>query len=53
LQSGYEPLLLILGPVTASYVETLTERLTLAEDARDVLKTRDTVKQLLGISPLI
>ena len=53
LQSGYEPLLRVLGPLTARDVETLTERLNLAGDARDVLKARDSVKQLLGISPLI
>ncbi len=53
LQSDYEPLLRVLGPVTANDVETLTERLTLAGDARDVLKAHDSVKQLLEVWPLV
>ncbi|HKN71850.1 MAG TPA: hypothetical protein VJX30_12510 [Terriglobales bacterium] len=51
LQSGYEQLIRSIGPVAAQDVETLRERLTLAGDARDVLAARDSVRQLLGISP--
>ena len=53
LQAGYEQLIRSIGFVAAQDVETLRERLTLAGDARDVLAARDSVKQLLGISPLI
>ena len=52
LQSGYDQLLRALGPITAQDVERLRERLALAADTRDVLKARDSVKQLLGLRPL-
>ena len=49
LQAGYEQLIRSIGPDAAQEVETLRERLTLAGDARDVLKARDSLKQLLGL----
>ena len=52
LQSGYEPLIRSVGAVTARDLERLHARLTLAGDARDLLATRDSLKQLLGIHPL-
>ena len=52
LQSGYEPLLRALGPVTARDIDRLRERLTLAADTRDLLAARDSLKHLLGISQL-
>jgi hypothetical protein len=51
LLSGYDQLLRILGQVTSHDIESVRERLTLAADARDVLKARDSVTQFLGISP--
>ena len=52
LQSGYDQLLRTLGPVTAHDLKTLREHLTLAADARDVLKAHDSLKRLLGLHPL-
>jgi hypothetical protein len=49
LQSGYEPLLRALGPVTAGEVDRMRERLAPAADARDLLAARDSVELLLGI----
>ena len=49
LQTGYEPLLKSVGPVAAGNIETLTQRLALAGDTRDVLKARDSVMGLLGV----
>jgi hypothetical protein len=49
LQSGYEPLLRALGPVTAEEIDQLRDRLALAADARDLLAARDSLKHLLGI----
>jgi hypothetical protein len=49
LQSGYEPLLRALGPVTAGEIDQLRGRLALAADARDLLAARDSLKHLLGI----
>jgi hypothetical protein len=51
LQSGYEPLLRRLGPVTAQDIERLAQRFILAGDARDVLAARDTLTRLLGLHP--
>ena len=53
LQSGYEHLIRAVSPIAAQDIELLRERLTLAGDTRDILAARDSVKQLLGISPLI
>jgi hypothetical protein len=50
LQSGYEPLIRALGPVTAHDIDQLHARLTPAGDARDRLAARDSLKQLLGLS---
>ena len=52
LQAGYEQLIRSIGPIAAQDVESLRERLTLAGDTRDVLATRDSLKQLLGLRPL-
>lgn len=52
LQSGYEQLLQRVGRVTRPDIETLRERFSLAGDARDVLKARDSVMEILGIRPL-
>jgi hypothetical protein len=52
LQSGYEPLLRALGPVTAQDIDQLRNRLTLAGDARDVLAACNSLKQLLSLSQL-
>ncbi len=49
LQTGYEQLILAIGPVTAPQIEQLRERFLLAGDSRDLLAARDSVKQLLGI----
>jgi hypothetical protein len=50
LQSGYEPLIRALGPVTAQDIDQLHVRLIPAGDARDRLAARDSLKQLLGLS---
>jgi hypothetical protein len=52
LQSGYDQLLRSLGSITAQDVERLHDRLLLAGDARDILKARDSLKALLGLSQL-
>jgi hypothetical protein len=52
LQNGYEALLRTAGRVTGGDVEAMKERLALAGDPRDVLAARDSLRQLLGISPL-
>jgi hypothetical protein len=49
LQSGYEPLLRGIGPVTAEDILRLADRFTLAGDARDVLAARDSLTRLLGL----
>lgn len=51
LQSGYEGLLGALARVTAKDVEVVKERFIVASDARDVLSARDSVIQLLGMTP--
>ena len=52
LQSDYEQLLKRVGSVTESDVEALRERMSLAGDARDVLKARDSMTKILGIRPI-
>ena len=52
LQSGYEQLLKHVGCVSESDIEAVRERLSLAGDARDVLRARDSVMGILGIRPL-
>ena len=49
--TGYERLLQSIGRVTARDIERLTERFTLAGDARDVLAARDSLISLLGLWP--
>jgi hypothetical protein len=49
LQAGYEPLLRAIGPVTASEIEPVRERLILAADPRDVLAASDSLKQVFGL----
>ncbi len=51
LQSGYEMLLKSLGTVTATDIEALAMKHVFSEDTRDVLKAKDSVMELLGISP--
>jgi hypothetical protein len=51
MQTGYEPLLHALGPVTTKDIERLRDRLALAADPRDALAACDSLKQLLGIPP--
>jgi hypothetical protein len=51
LQAGYEQYIAAIGPVTARDVESLRERLTMGGDTRDILAARDSLKQLLGLSP--
>ena len=52
LQAGYEHLIRAVGTVTGQDLGRLHARLTLAGDARDIFTARDSLKQLLGISPL-
>ena len=52
LQSGYEQLLKRVGRITATDIEALRERMSLAGDARDVLNARDSAMKILGIRPL-
>jgi hypothetical protein len=52
LQSGYDPLIRAVGPITAHGIESFRERLTLAADPRDVLAAHDSLKQLLGLTLL-
>jgi hypothetical protein len=49
LQSGYEPLLRAVGPVTIGDVERLAVRYTRAGDVRDVRRARDSLAGLLGL----
>jgi hypothetical protein len=51
LQSGYEPLIRAVGTVTVQDLERLQARLGLAADAGDILAARDSLRQLLGLSP--
>ena len=50
LQSGYEPL--IRQAATGRDIDLIKQRHTLSADARDLLAARDSLKQLLGLSPL-
>jgi hypothetical protein len=50
LQTGYEPLLHALGPVTVRDIECLRDRLALAADPRDVIAAHDSLKQILVIA---
>ena len=52
LQSGYEHLLRQIGRASLRDIETVLERFLLAEDPRDVLAARDTIRRLLGV-PII
>ena len=52
LQSGYEPLLRIIGRVTTRDIERLAQRYTLAGDVRNVLSARDSLARLLGLQPI-
>lgn len=52
LQNGYESLIRAAREASGRDVEALKVRLAFAGDARDVLAARDSVKGLLGISPL-
>jgi hypothetical protein len=49
LQSGYEPLLKRLGPVTIQDIERLSQRHALASDLRDVLAARKGLMALLSL----
>jgi len=51
LQSGYEPLIRAVGPVTGQDLDRLQQRLALTGDPRDILAARDSLRQLLGVSP--
>lgn len=48
LQSGYEPLLKRLGPVTPRDIDRMGQRLSLAGDPRDVLAAHDSLLTLLN-----
>lgn len=52
LQTGYEQLIPAVGTINARQIEQLRERITLAEDTRDLLAAHDSLKQLLGL-PLL
>ena len=52
LQAGYERLLQRIGRVTGQDIEAVREQSSLAGDARDVLKARDSVIRILGIRPI-
>ena len=52
LQFGYEPLMRVVGPVTAHDIDRLRNHLTPAADPRDLLAAWDSLRQLLGISQL-
>lgn len=52
IQHGYEGLIRGVGPTTGRAIETLSAKLMLAGDLRDVHAARDSVKRLLGISLL-
>jgi hypothetical protein len=49
LQTGYEPLLLALGPVTVGDIDRLRDRLALAADSRDIRAAGDSLKQILAM----
>ncbi len=49
LQSGYEPLLHGIGPVSPRDIERLADRFILTGDARDVLSARDSLARLLSV----
>jgi hypothetical protein len=49
LQTGYEPLLHALGPVTANDIECLCDRLEAAADPRDVLAACDFLMKVLAV----
>ncbi len=51
LQSGYEPLIRASGTVTGHDIELIKQRHFLTADTRDLLAARDSLTQLLGISP--
>ncbi len=51
LQCGYEDLIRSAGHVAACDVDALCGRLRQQADVRDVLAARQTVTQLLGLSP--
>jgi hypothetical protein len=52
LQSGYEPLIRAVGRVAGHDIELIGQRHAMAADARDLLAARDSLKELLGLSPL-
>lgn len=52
LHHGYEELIRAAAGTTGREVERLAVRLTFIGDTRDVLAARDSVKSILGISPL-
>lgn len=52
LHHGYEELIRAAVGTTGREVERLAVRLTFIGDTRDVLAARDSVKSILGISPL-
>jgi hypothetical protein len=52
LQSSYEPLVRVCGPVAARDVEHLQVRLALAGDPRDIFAARDSLRHLLGLPQL-
>jgi hypothetical protein len=49
LQSGYDELLVLIGPVSPRDLEAIRERYMLSGDERDVLAARDSLRQLLGL----
>jgi hypothetical protein len=49
LQTGYEPLIRSVGPVSADHLDRLYARLILAGDTRDVLAARDSLLDMLEI----
>ena len=51
LQSGYELLIRQVGSVTGRDIERIRQRHALTGDPRDQLAARDSLKQLLAISP--
>jgi len=52
LHHGYEELIRAAAGTSGREVERLVVRLTFIGDTRDVLAARDSVKSILGISPL-
>ena len=49
LQAGYEPLLSMLGTVTARDLDQLQTQLSITSNTRDVLAAATSLKQLLGV----